>query len=60
MARYDYTTNPPTEITTDMAKANATELSKLAQAAEIAGDQIKADFYHAGIGYELDAITDPQ
>ena len=60
MARYDHTTNPPTEITTDMAKAYTAELSQLAQAAEINGDQVMADFLHSGINQELDAITDPQ
>lgn len=56
--RMDYTTNPPTPITADNAKAYISELSKLAQEAENRGDNLMADCHHQAINNEIDALRE--
>lgn len=54
----DYSTDPPTPITADNAKAYMSELSKLAQAAENRGDSLMAECLHEGINREIDTLRE--
>lgn len=52
----DYTTDPPTPLTADNIRQYVTDVSRKAQAAELRGDQVMADFLHSGINQELELL----
>ncbi|GAA2484827.1 hypothetical protein GCM10010406_21350 [Streptomyces thermolineatus] len=56
--KYDHRTNPPTPIDEDNIKAYVSDLSRKAQAAELSGNNLLANYIHHGINRELDELDE--